>query len=167
MGKIMRELPPSPSDENLRDDCFEDDPDWFLLSPELEQEKRLLREAIGAAFQDVPYPGDDNIGSSKTWYEAVDHETWLKGKRWQDLDLRDIQGHGGSLYFLSREAVPYYLPAFLLACLEPEPDRTKESLLGALTRPTDDPRRDALFMERIGNLTPAQRAVVRRYLESV
>jgi hypothetical protein len=99
MGKIMRELPPSPSDENLRDDCFEDDPDWFLLSPELEQEKRLLREAIGAAFQDVPYPGDDNIGSSKTWYEAVDHETWLKGKRWE----------ARSIFFLARQYPTTYL----------------------------------------------------------
>jgi len=65
-------------------------------------------------FEDTPYPGDDNIGT--TGIEAIEED--LVGIRWQDVTFQHLWDLRGGMYFLKPDAFRYYLPAFLLGILQ-------------------------------------------------
>lgn len=71
-----------------------------------------LIEAIRAAFKDVPYPGDDNIGHPEGRDDAEGVTEWLRGRDWQSLVSRRLWDVG--LFFMTDEARHYYLPAYLI-----------------------------------------------------
>ncbi len=82
---------------------------------ELENLKSLIR----TAFQDVEYPGDDNIaGCSRIGCDDCDPlAAHFKGTTWQEHTLQTLAGFY-ELGFLYRRALHYYLPAYMLAELE-------------------------------------------------
>ncbi len=81
-----------------------------------------IAASIRHAFQDVPYPGDDNLVAMgrEAIGELASIAARLKGKQWSDLDTGEIIWHQASLSMLLPAALHYYLPAFLIASLEPD-----------------------------------------------
>jgi hypothetical protein len=74
------------------------------------------RELIEAAFADVPYPGDDNIADHQDCLECDDVRAFFCSKSWRDLkfpELRDFP-----LPLLTPAAFHYFLPGYMLACLD-------------------------------------------------
>jgi hypothetical protein len=77
-----------------------------------------LREAIGAAFASVGYPGDDHL----TVYLATGREydetfKLLRGKSWREFPVDFIWGDT-PIPDLAPQAFHYYMPALLLASLD-------------------------------------------------
>ena len=82
-----------------------------------------LLQAIALAFQDVPYPGDDNL----TVYDPAGREfdeTWqlLRGKAWQDFPVEAFMRGDTPIPDLSPAAFHYYMPALLTAALKGNDD---------------------------------------------
>jgi len=94
--------------------------------------------AIRKAFQSVPYPGDDGIVSSSL---DEDVAASFRGRSWEALPLRAIFWERGDIFVLTPEAFAYYLPAFMLACLDhyDEMDTLPDSLSHLLTVPEERP----------------------------
>ena len=87
---------------------------------ELQELKAFIREA----FQDVEYPGDDNIaGCSRSLlpqgcYECDGIAAHFKGTTWQEHTPQTLSGYDDTLSLFHLGARHYYLPAFMLAELE-------------------------------------------------
>lgn len=79
-----------------------------------------LVAAISAAFADVPYPGDDDLVSGDVSYDREYRSVAqaFRGKDWRELSLDFVFVHKDDLPFLSPAALRYFLPAYLLACLQ-------------------------------------------------
>lgn len=122
---------------------------------------------IENAFRAAQYPGDHFLtegGSS----EAADIAEFLRGRRWQDLKIEELAPNHESIFFMSPEALRYYLPAFLLAgVLQYENAGQIPSSLIFLLRPagSKDPTAEARFRRRFGPLSNSQRRAIRAFLE--
>lgn len=77
-----------------------------------------LKEKIINAFRGVEYPGDDKIAIKK-WYLNAESLDGYVGRRREDVSVDFINGgHRDCTSFMTQEAFYYYLPAFLILCLE-------------------------------------------------
>lgn len=79
-----------------------------------------LIEAIVDAFQNTPYPGDEDLTGSTYGEEPAALVADFRGKTsWQNLDVKFLDqapdGWGTALSFFSDRALRFYLPAYLLA----------------------------------------------------
>jgi hypothetical protein len=83
--------------------------------PEIEK-AMTTRELIESAFAEVPYPGDDNIADHQDCLECDDVRAFFRGKSWRDLKLPELRGL--PLPLLTPEAFHYFLPGYMLACLD-------------------------------------------------
>ncbi|NJM30790.1 MAG: hypothetical protein HC855_12440 [Rhizobiales bacterium] len=109
-------------------------------------ERRKIENQVVKAFQDVPYPGDDNIVPAKKYrnLEAEGVANYLRGKSWRDLNYesiyRDYPGDSSAiLAFLSLPAFHFFYPGFLLISLN-EFDSADMTALAALRVFDDDSR---------------------------
>jgi hypothetical protein len=124
----------------------------------------LVRQ-IGEAFGDVAYPGDSCLteGCSS---EAVDIADFLKGRRWQDLRLDELVRNHESLFFMTPEAIRYYLPAFLVASILHYRDANPiPSTLVFLLRVPKDAEDRSRFQTRFRSLATSQRGAIKAFLE--
>lgn len=82
-----------------------------------------LIEEITAAFQQEPYPGDENIVYDNTGTHAECEETReaFKGHRWQQVPDEVLSPENSGLSCMSEQGFKYYLPAFMCSLLR---DRT-------------------------------------------
>jgi hypothetical protein len=76
------------------------------------------RELIEKAFADIPYPGDDNIADHQDCPECDEVRAFFRGKSWRDLKFPELHDFHGSLPLLTDQAFLYFLPGYMLACLE-------------------------------------------------
>lgn len=88
--------------------------------PQYDAEKlRKLKNQITMAFQDVPYPGDDNLVDRDPGgynYEQNDLEDTFRGKHWQGLTLAVL--HNSASSFFTPEAFHFFLPAYLIVSID-------------------------------------------------
>ena len=77
---------------------------------------------IRRAFQKVPYPGR-KIGDQDEFQR-------IRGKRWQELSVEDLN-YDHELLFFNSDGLRYYLPAYLLALLE-HPDKASSNISEAV-----------------------------------
>ena len=107
---------------------------------DLKQQAKELRARIEAAFADVPYPGDANLGDGTQMDDDYDDMLeQLTGKHWRDLIPRRKPPQGRSnplshsMCFCSAAAWRFFLPAYLITDLMKghisrfplEPDRSE------------------------------------------
>ncbi len=123
---------------------------------------------IQHAFQDVRYPGDDNLvalGREATG-EPASIAARLKGKKWSDLDTEEIIWHQASLSMLLPAALHYYLPAFLIASLEPDKvGFVFDALLWTLSPSFYEGGSTARFDELVRLLSDEQRIAIRLFFD--
>lgn len=78
--------------------------------------KKEIQQAIFTAFDNVPYPGDDNIGNPLGRDDAENVAEAFRGLDWRSLAFKRLNGI--ALLFMTPEALHYYLPAYLLSAVE-------------------------------------------------
>ena len=79
-----------------------------------------LTDKIALAFAGVAYPGDDDLTESTYGEEPAALVKEFSGKTdWRQLDAKFLDqapdGWGSALSFFSRNALRFYLPAYLIA----------------------------------------------------
>jgi hypothetical protein len=142
-----------------------------------ESEVATLRTALAEAFADRPVPAVD-VALTYGDPRYVDEEgqrlgRFLRGRDWRTLDAavlaNDYPGDARVVpLFLRPEAFAYFLPAFLRLAIEgvAEDDwEMADGLTFALTPDRSDGEQEAFFAERVSDLRPGERAMVRRVLE--
>jgi hypothetical protein len=145
-------------------------------------DNEALKTQIRSAFADTPFPGQGNITNSYQSDESASLEAEFGDKRdWTTLEpgWLDLapQGFASALSFFTHDAFRFYLPAYLIADIDHKLIHT--DVVFHLYHGLDDTSRAQLInpkrygnqtwfdyaTERFKDFTPAQAAVVVRYLE--
>jgi len=140
-----------------------------------------IKAQIREAFANVWYPGDENLRGSDLGDEPYRLEAEFKGKTdWRTLDAGFIDqapdGLGTALHFFSHAAFRFYLPAYLIADLDGDLERTDPAF--ALWHGLDDETKDQVVnprfygertwfeieQERFAVFTEPEAAVIVEYL---
>lgn len=130
-----------------------------------------LCQAIEAAFAEAEYPGDENIVTHWSGQYTDIEEVWVResftGRHWKTVPLESVIFNRDHLPHFTPEAFRFFLPTFLLAVLQHpvEVDVLSNNLFYELT--PDDPEGPSyspFFDERVNGLTPAQKDVVRKFI---
>ena len=96
-------------------------------------------------------------------------ERAVSGRRWDEIDPRVLANRSDALAFLDQDRFPLWLPAYLLAFVDPLYSTVPETLFRRLMRPdpeTASSRKVRLFDKSMRPLTVAQRKVVAPSLEN-
>jgi hypothetical protein len=128
-----------------------------------------LREAIVSAFASVPPPAPAALVSGDPDYDPEYREVAhaFAGRHWRELSLAFIREHRDSLPLLSPAAFRFFLPAYLLACLDGTEDLDTAPLSVASSLTPPDPRDRAAseaFAQRALSFTPVEASAVCAYL---
>lgn len=141
--------------------------------PEASKAKKQIKQTIENAFVDTNYPGDGNLTTHKPGFDCDDCDEIradFKGRRWQEVPLVVIQWHYDEISLFSPEGYRYYLPAYLLASLDPADSESARpipySVLRSLTKPEPSRKHDLTdwFYRRICGFTAEQQAAIKFFL---
>lgn len=122
-----------------------------------------LRRQIEDAFADVPQPDEGRIAYASDAWEAPELIRDFRGQHWKDIPVKRIRQHAAHLSLLSPEALPYYLPAYLLAALTDLDVR--DFLLSQLSIPDESqPDLRKHFQQQFASLSSAQRNAIQMFL---
>lgn len=130
-----------------------------------------IRETIESAFDDVPYPGDDNIArcSHPGCPECADVVGHFRRRTWREHTVAELQQYQSVLPLFTPAALHYFLPAYMLVSLGAwsEADMIPFSILQAClpARPDADAGLQRHQEERFSIFTPSQRAAIAAYLQ--
>jgi hypothetical protein len=121
---------------------------------------KLTRQII-EAFQEVPYPGDDNFAPVGDW-ERDGINALLRGKDWRDVHGTTFQSYSCALPLLEATVFCYYLPALMLNAIEEPTAPTYKDMLTTFTLYALEP--DSILWketsERLALLTTNQRQAI-------
>ena len=101
-------------------------------------DKDIVINSIRKIFALEKYPGDENLAyDGQDDYEIDLIKQNFIGKLWQNLDNDFILENRNSIYFFSKYAFKYYLPAFMIAIIEnfDELDDLPNIIIGMLLVP--------------------------------
>lgn len=133
--------------------------------PEPDASVADLVSKVRAAFESVPYPGDDDLCGSDQGDEAAEYALEFRGADWRTLDPAFLSRNSAALSFLTPAAFRYFLPAYLVADLYGESGNADPvfHLTQALLDPGDDLH--SWTRQRMSAVQGAERAAVIAYLE--
>jgi hypothetical protein len=137
-----------------------------MSSGEKERAANVAKQ-VENAFGEVPYPGNDRLveGSSS---ETIEVENFLRDRRWQELQFADLINNHESLFFMTPEAIRFYLPAYLIVSLlhYEKADRIPGSVMFLLRPPLPhDTDSQSRFEARFGPLSRPQRNAIQAFLK--
>lgn len=135
--------------------------------------RQAIIQKIRDAFANTARPDKGNIlpGDPYDHWEASETYEMLKDVGWQDMPSDILAYRGLGLPYLTPEALAYYLPGIMIACLtDPEAaDSLVDSALFQLTPRTKDDSDFAHWNDRFerfaASLTQQQRQAVRDFVE--
>ncbi len=135
--------------------------------------RRAVIQKIRGAFANTVRPDKGNIlpGDLYDHWEASETYEMLADASWQDIPSNVLAYRGLGLVYLTPEALAYYLPGIMIACLtDPEAaDSLYYATLGRLTPPRKDEPNfshwNDLFQPFTASLTQQQRQAVCDYVE--
>lgn len=129
-----------------------------------------LRATITSAFADVPHPGDAALVTGDVSYDpeyrAVARA--FGSKHWCELSRAFIREHDDALPLLRPAAFRFFLPAYLLACVDDGPDLGTAPLnvVSSLSPPEpSDVDSVRAFSERAAAFTVAEARAITAYLK--
>ena len=122
----------------------------------------LACSLIESAFAETQYPGDDNLGYSAQNWDGIAVTRWLKGKKWQELDVSTYQTTHAEIPYLTVEAHRYYLPAFMIAVLKGTSGNISADILMGLSPKYYVGRSFRAFAE---GCTEEQKRAIQRFLQ--
>jgi hypothetical protein len=135
--------------------------------------KQQIKETIENAFTNTSYPGDGNLTVHKRGFDCDDCDELaadFKGRVWSEVPLVVVQWHYEEISLFSPEAYRYYLPAYMLASLDPadsEPARSiPNSVLYSLSKPKTSSKSDLTtwFYRRVCGFTAEQQSAIKAFL---
>ena len=131
-----------------------------------------VRTKIMDAFADAPYPGDDNLVVNQSGQDPECREiaAAFVSKRWEDVSPDMLREHAQALPIFTPSAFRYYLPAYMIASIDPGPEG--ETLRDLATFNLTPPRSDRVwrsgfFDSRASQFTAAEKGAIRSFLEWV
>lgn len=121
-----------------------------------------LQKKIIAAFADVPYPGNDQIGAA----DGRDDAEWaietFSGKTWESIQPHELERP--LIRFMTTQAFQYYLPAYLMAY--DDIDSSGDTLIRMLTPlHLDDLGINKNFHSIFKNFTVEQKKAIYEFLK--
>lgn len=128
-----------------------------------------VAEQIEGAFSRESYPGDNHLTEGSS-LEAGDVSSFLKGRRWQDFRVEELARNHESLFFMTPEAVRYYIPAFLIASVRhyDDSDKIPSTLLFFLNPfSMTDSNYQSRFKQRFEPFTDSERSALIAFLEYI
>jgi hypothetical protein len=133
------------------------------MTTEVDLDPGHVREKVATAFDVGSYPGDDHLvrGVDR---ESLEVAAAFRGKEWQHLGTSFVRENKEALPLLSEDAFRYYIPAYLVACLDDRSgiDVAWDSVIFLLT-PGKTP--DAWFLARARGFSPSQVEAIVCFLE--
>ncbi len=132
-------------------------------------------EKIHESFDNIPYPGDKNIGAHPpgVCLETDAVVEFFHGKQWQDITLEELQeGYKGDasacLDFMTPDAYRFYVPAYMLIALSNynDADVIADTAINSFIPP--DESSDDMYQwweQRIGGFLLEQREAIIAFLE--
>jgi hypothetical protein len=128
-----------------------------------------LAKEIESAFQDVTYPGDDNLvyDNSGRYWDVREAAQAFKSQHWKTIPLKVIVSNRDHLPFLTPAAFHFFLPAFLLASLlhPVEADTLNDNLIYLLTPPDETDRRKNWLLSIANKSSSEQKAVIIAFMK--
>lgn len=127
---------------------------------------QTARTKIREAFGGSEYPGDDNlVRDSGHDPECRELAAAFRGKAWESISTQMIRGHKDAFPLFTPAAFRYYLPAYLLGCIDArsEVDVAWDSVIFHLAPPSKSVR----FTERAEGFTDLQADALVSFLELV
>lgn len=101
--------------------------------------KQDVHTKILEAFASTPYPGDEALVADQSGYDPECNEicSAFKGKNWKDISVEMVNEHKEALPLLTPGAFRYYLPAYMIGCVNSyyDVDVALDSVLFNLTPP--------------------------------
>lgn len=131
------------------------------------KKRKKIAKQLEAAFQDIPYPPeDDPILLYPGGWAAIAIPDLLRGRHWRDLTLDLIIEQKLNISILSPKAFCFYLPAFIRAALlfPDEVDILPSIIVLNLAPPKENEPDTWAFFERMHGFTPSQREVLKDYV---
>jgi hypothetical protein len=129
-------------------------------------DKSEVQEKIRAAFADVPYPGDDNIGHPNGRDDAENVTELLRGIDWKEVPNDCLWPD--AISWMTQQAFHYYFAAYLLASLDKDAGDVTDSVIRHLT-PNATCSHDVLterrFAENYAGFSSAQKQAIRDFLD--
>jgi len=128
-----------------------------------------VAELIESAFSRERYPGDSHLTQGPSM-EAAELREFLRGKRWRDLQLEELVRNRESIFFMTPEALRYYIPAFLIASVRhyADSDQIPSTLLFLLDQlAMNNSDYQSRFRERFESFSDSERAAIRAFLEYI
>jgi hypothetical protein len=123
---------------------------------------------VEAAFEDVPYPGDDNICDAESTPDETEIIRAFRGKHWKAVNFEFIMFRFTSaLYFLSSEAFVIYLPSYLITTIVhyENCDVLPDYMWGNLAVEENDAFFREVFLPRAKLLTTKQIEIIEEFLD--
>lgn len=127
--------------------------------------ERKVRDQIESAFAQSQYPGDHKLVHHEQDWEGAPIKALFRGKHWREVSLDLLLSHTECIWHLTPEAFRFYVPAFLLASLDDDPDTVYESTLYSLTPPPRGIGSQEEFNDRVQGFDVAQGRAIKAALE--
>lgn len=122
------------------------------------QMSQELIQKIEEAFEEISYPGDDNIGMSDT-------DDFIGQKEWQSVPLELLLRNQTKIVVLTPSAYIFYLPAYMCAVLRyPEAEQFLDSIIFSLI-PSKGYNPVSISQEALSLFNEVQKSVIIEFLE--
>jgi hypothetical protein len=131
-----------------------------------------VKAKILGAFAAAPYPGDANLVVDPTGWDPECREiaSAFKAKSWNDVCREMVRKYSQALPLFTPEAFRYYLPAYMIASIEPgsDADAVRDFVLANLTPPRQPTGWPAEFFHaRAAQFSAAERDANKSFLELI
>ncbi len=128
-----------------------------------------VKKEIEDAFKNVKYPGDEHLLHPQSYEESEVED--FKGKHWKswkDLSREIINSNYSTLSFLSPEAYPFFLPAYMIHGLEnPDSNVLMFTVYNLTASAPSEPRLREYFLSRVAKFTSEQKKAITSFLKCV
>ncbi len=135
----------------------------------LPPKSEALAALIVQIFDDIPYPGDDNLVIIQGECDLERQEIFdtFVGKHWKTLSRRTLDYNHQSLFFFTPAAYRFYLPAYLKACVLSynKAGNIPGSVIVSLTPPEEPGDEMDSFLAKMGGFNADQKAAIFSFLD--
>jgi hypothetical protein len=128
--------------------------------------KKLIEEIIEVFSLEHDPPSEDNIVNHPEYSEPFEVLTILKGRKWQDLEFREIIYLQQNLPNLTDISFRYYIPAFIIASLDYRSGDLETFVVYSFEPYSRIGEKSfEVFENRMSGFTKYQRIVIYKYLK--
>ncbi len=128
-----------------------------------------VKKEIEDAFENVKYPGDEHLLHPQSYEESeVEDFQGKHWKSWKELPKETIDYNRSTLCFLSPEAYPFFLPAYMIHGLEnPDSDMLTSTVYNLTVPDPSDPGQREYVLSQMSKFTSEQKKAITSFLECV